>query len=128
MSTQNALSNIREKISKIEEKSADGDYIFRGEPEHFEEHPYCGKVSSGLWGQFKEKIEDEEFDIDLVDIEFAQTQILDVAENYAREVEAGFEMMAQLQHYGGDTNFIDFTTEIFTMRSHFQTVIPSLCL
>ena len=111
MSTQNDLSKVKEKISEIEEKSTDGEYIYRGEPEHHEEHPYDGKVSSGLWRQFREKIEDEEFDIDFVDIEFVQTQILGVAENYARGLKAGFEMMAQLQHYGGATNFIDFTTD-----------------
>ena len=37
MSTQNDLSKIREKITEIEEKSADGNYIYRGEPEHHEE-------------------------------------------------------------------------------------------
>ena len=111
MSTQNDLIKIREKISEIEEKSASGDYIYRGEPEYYKEYPYCGKVSSGLWRQFKEKIEDEEFDMEFVDIEFVQTKILDAAKNYAREVDEGFEMMAQLQHYGGKTNFIDFTTD-----------------
>ena len=37
---------IREIISEIEEKSADGAYIYRGEPETHEEHPHYGKVSS----------------------------------------------------------------------------------
>ena len=37
---------IREKISEIEEKSADGDYIYRGEPKDY------GKVSSSLWRKY----------------------------------------------------------------------------
>ncbi len=111
MSTQNELSKIKEKISEIEEQSSDGTYIYRGEPEHHEKQPYDGKVSSGLWRQFKKKTKDEEFDIDFVNIEFVQMQILDVVENYVHGLSAGFEMMAQLQHYGGNTNFIDFTTD-----------------
>ena len=111
MSTPNNLSEIKEKINEIEEKSADGDYIYRGEPSYYEEHPYGGKVSSGLWRQFKVKSEEEQFDIEIVDIDYVQDGILNTAENYARGTDAGFEMMAQLQHFGGKTNLIDFTTD-----------------
>ena len=38
---------IRSIISEIEEKSADGDYIYRGEHEWYEQ------VSSSLWRQFQ---------------------------------------------------------------------------
>ena len=37
------LYDIRNIISQIEEKSASGNYIYRGEPEHHEEPPYYGK-------------------------------------------------------------------------------------
>lgn len=106
MSTPNTSRDIKEKINEIEEKSADGNYIYRGEPSYYEEQPYCGKISSGLWRQFGVKSSEEQFDIDHV-----QDGILDTAEIYARGTDAGFEMMAQLQHFGGKTNLIDFTTD-----------------
>ncbi len=105
MSTPNGLSGVKEKINEIEEKSADGDYIYRGEPKCFEE------VSSSLWRQFRKMSEEQQFDIEIVDIDYVQDGILNDAENYARGTESGFEMMAQLQHFGGKTNLIDFTTD-----------------
>ena len=52
MSIENELSQIKEKINEIEEKSADGGYIFRGERKTYKEHPYYGKVSSSLWREY----------------------------------------------------------------------------
>jgi hypothetical protein len=46
---QNDFSGVLEKIQEIVEKSADGNYIYRGEPEEYKEHPYHGKVSSSLY-------------------------------------------------------------------------------
>ena len=40
ISQNGQLSQVLEKIQEIAEKSADGDYIYRGEPEHYD------KVSS----------------------------------------------------------------------------------
>ena len=102
---QDGLSAVLEIIRQITEKSADGGHIYRGETEYFEE------VSSSLWRQFKKEMGDDVYDTDVFDIEVAQTEILDVAKNYARGAKVGFEMMAQLQHYGGSTNLIDFTTD-----------------
>ena len=48
---QNDLNKIREKIREIEEKSADGDYIYRGEPEHH------AQESSLIYHQGKAKAE-----------------------------------------------------------------------
>ena len=92
MTMPSDLSEIKEIIDEIEEKSADGDYIYRGEPKCFEE------VSSSLWRQFKEMSEEQQFDVDIIDIDYVQDGILDDAEYYARGAKAGFEMMAQLQH------------------------------
>lgn len=46
---QNDCSGVLEKMQEIVEKSADGDYIYRGEPAEHKEHPYHGKVSSSLY-------------------------------------------------------------------------------
>ena len=99
MSTQNDLIKIREKISEIEEKSASGDYIYRGEPKCHK------KVSSTFYRQYEDDIEAKHFDI-----EVAQEQMLEGAKDYIHEKDK-IEILTQLQHYGGKTNLIDFTTD-----------------
>ena len=104
---------IKEKISEIEEKSADGNYIYRGEPETFKKEPYCGKVSSSLWREIAEELSKQGIDIPIINTKFVQTEMLSAVQNYANETtgEGEFEIMGQLQHYGGKTNLIDFTTD-----------------
>ena len=105
---------IREKISEIEEKSADRDYIYRGEPKFYD------KVSSTL---YREHVELEHFNIRLIEQEMLKTAkkhtghpqqdlVVDFAKvvgRYASETE--FELLTEIQHYGGKTNLIDFTTD-----------------
>ena len=92
------LSRVLEKIQKIAEKSADGDYIYRGEPEHYK------KVSSSLYREHPE-IETEHFDIEII-----QNEIIEAAKRYTGETD-DFEILTELQHYGGATNLIDFTSD-----------------
>ena len=92
---------IREKINEIEEKSAGGNYIYRGEPEDY------GKVSSSLWRKFRNEIAVAAFEI-----RFIQKELLKAARNYDFDSEEDdFEIMSRLQHYDGKTNLIDFTTD-----------------
>ena len=77
--------------------SANGDYLYRGEPECYP------KVSSGLYRQYS-KIEAENFDIEAV-----QKEILEAAKRYTSQAD-DFEILTELQHYGYNTNLIDFTT------------------
>ena len=93
------LNRILEIIGRIAETTTDGDYIYRGEPEHFE------KVSSSLWRKCREEIGTEEFDIEAI-----QARMLELAKGYTHE-EDDFEILTELQHYGGHTNLIDFTTD-----------------
>ena len=99
------LYDIRNIISQIEEKSAAGNYIYRGEPEHHEEPPYYGKICSSLYRQYA-RIEADEFDIETI-----QGEILNEAKAYSHETHDPIEIITQLQHYGGKTNLIDFTTD-----------------
>ena len=46
--SQKSLSDIFQKLQEIAAKSADGNFIFRGEPQHYE------KVSSSLWRECEE--------------------------------------------------------------------------
>ena len=77
--------------------SANGDYLYRGEPECY------NKVSSGLYREHSD-IEAENFDIEVV-----QKEILDAAKRYTSQTD-DFEILTELQHYGYNTNLIDFTT------------------
>ena len=92
---------IKKVISEIEERSAGGNYIYRGEPKDY------GKVSSSLWRECQEKMREVDFNI-----EFVQEEILKNAPEYGLNPnEDKLEFMSQLQHYGGATNLIDFTTD-----------------
>lgn len=91
--------DIRDIIHEIEERSTDGHYIYRGEPDHY------GKISSNLYRQYDE-IEADDFDIEIV-----QKEILTEAERYSHETDDPLEILTQIQHYGGKTNLIDFTTD-----------------
>ncbi len=57
-------------LKKLKEKSDSGEYLYRGEPEHYMDHPFYGKVSSNLYRVFLEDkefdVEDEQFDIEVV--------------------------------------------------------------
>ncbi|MCY3788702.1 MAG: tetratricopeptide repeat protein [Gemmatimonadetes bacterium] len=98
ISQNGQLSRVLEKVQEIVEKSADGDYIYRGEPEHYE------KVSSSLYRKYSD-IDTEHFDIEII-----QNEILEAAKRYTSETD-DFEILTELQHYGGATNLIDFTTD-----------------
>ena len=97
--------SVKSVICEIENRSADGDYIYRGEPENHEEFPYYGKISSSLYRQYA-RIEADEFNIEVV-----QEEILAEAKTYSHETEDPIEILTQLQHHGGKTNLIDFTTD-----------------
>ena len=118
---------IRKIISEIEEKSTDGNYIYRGEPETHEGHPYYGKVSSSLWREYD--LEGGNFDIEVIQKEIlngAKKHIGDLPQDFRIDLAASlnltqeesdraidFELLTEIQHYGGRTNLIDFTTHYF---------------
>ena len=96
-----ALSNsVLEKISEITEKSVTGDYIYRGESKCHK------KVSSNLYREYEADIEAENFDIAAV-----QEEILREAREYTTHEMTDSEVLTELQHHGGKTNLIDFTTD-----------------
>ncbi len=123
-------------LRQIEEKSREDDYLFRGEPEHYQESPYHGKVSSNLYRLF---LESESFDVmaealetlanslshliasgqendrkialELSNIEEVQTAVLYMAKRFLRKKVDDSDLLAEIQHYGGRTNLIDFTED-----------------
>ena len=93
-----APHTVEGTIQAIEEKSTGGDYIFRGESECYE------KVASNLYRELK-AIGSKESDIANI-----QGEIVDAAKAYSDKTE-DFEILTELQHYGGKTNLIDFTSD-----------------
>ena len=94
------LSRASAKLNEIAEKSADGDYIYRGESKTLE------KVRSSLYSEYEADIEAENFDIAVV-----QAEILKEAKKYTTHKMDDPEILAELQHHGGKTNLIDFTED-----------------
>ena len=107
---QNKLNLVGDILRKIEEKADTGEYIYRGEPEHYRRKPYYGKVSSNLYRVF---LEDKEFNVETehFDIEVIQAEMLETCQLFARKRTTELERLAEIQHYGGKTNFIDFTED-----------------
>ena len=94
------LDEVLGVIALLAQTVAGDDYIFRGEPQCYE------RVSSSLYRRYQ-NIEADDFDIEIV-----QSEILDEAKKYTRETD-DFGILTQLQHYGGQTNLIDFTEDCF---------------
>ena len=101
--------NVREKIQEIEEKSVSGAYIYRGEPEHYEE--YHGQVSSSLWRLSVKHLFHNRMGGMTLGMEGMQALILKEIRRYAGSNKDDFELLSEVQHYGGATNLIDFTTD-----------------
>ena len=89
---------IEDVIGEIEEKSADGNYIFRGEPECYD------LVSSNLYRELKAI---GAYTDNIAEI---QAEIVDAAKAFAVSSD-DFDTLTEIQHYGGKTNLIDFTTD-----------------
>ncbi|MDE0316894.1 MAG: FRG domain-containing protein [Candidatus Poribacteria bacterium] len=118
---------VQDIIREIETKSKGSGYIYRGERKHYP------KVSSKLFREFD--IEDDNFDIELVQKEMlnsAKKHIGQLPQDFipGKEIytssatsiffpeayinkKIDFEILTELQHYGGKTNLIDFTTDYF---------------
>ena len=94
------LNDILRVINEIATISATANYIFRGEPQCYDE------VSSTLYRAFRDLV----FDLGAVDMEIAQREVLDHARSFTDRTDE-LEILSELQHYGGKTNLIDFTAD-----------------
>ena len=106
------LCPVQDILGELRTKSRGGGYIYRGENKC---HP---SVSSSLYRDFN--IKDDNFDIELVEKEMLNDAKKHVGELALNESARGTEVpidtedlerLTELQHYGGKTNFIDFTTD-----------------
>lgn len=124
------LDAVQGIIREIEENSLDGVYLYRGKPELHLEAPYCGRVSSNLYRKYADiaqQLSLEQFQIEYIQLEllhdakphlgiidkstrqFSPLERFEVSMTKNRDED--FSILAQLQHYGGDTNLIDFTED-----------------
>ena len=101
---QNEPRTVNDILRKIEEKADTGECIYRGESKHFE------TVSSNLYRVFLER---EDFDVtsERFDVEIVQKRMLEDAKKYLRRTDRDCEILVEMQHHGGKTNLIDFTTD-----------------
>ena len=102
--TSSIFDKVLEKINEIAKESATSDYIYRGEPKHY------NIVCSSLYREFP--------DLDRVNANIASIQdaILEEAKAYIGQTDNIDEtddigLLTQLQHFGGKTNLIDFTED-----------------
>ena len=95
----NDLDAVLGKIQEIVKASEVGEYIFRGERECYD------KTCSSLYRHFERDIDAEKFKFGGI-----QDEMLKEAKAFVK-TDTDFEILTQLQHYGGKTNFIDFTTD-----------------
>ena len=92
-------SEIQKLLQNIRGKTSQGEYVYRGEPEQYD------KVSSTLYRKYAEDIQAEKFDIQI-----AQQEMLEQVKAYTDFTDET-DVLIELQHYGGKTNLIDFTTD-----------------
>ena len=99
MVSREDVRDFIDTLTLIAEHNPQNAYIYRGEARCHE------RVSSGLFRQL------HEVDNALFDIAGAQKRQLDMARAYTKATE-DFEILAEIQHRGGKTNLIDFTTDL----------------
>ena len=83
-----------------------GDYIFRGENKNY------GRVTSGLYREYNKGDNPltEDADFSILGVE---KQIIDGARKHLPDGASNIEVLTALQHYGGKTNLIDFTKNLY---------------
>lgn len=95
---------VLEITKRLMLKSISGGYIYRGEPRCYP------KVSSSLYREYPE-IETGGFPVEALQDEFLyEAERYSDAGSYAN-ADDQLAILIQLQHYGGKTNLIDFTTD-----------------
>ena len=102
-------SKIFDIIQEIANLSVDGNYLFRGEPEHHR------KISSTLYRECERIVKEAglENEFSDFDIEAIEKEILKQVNAFIPRGEhtSDLSILTQLQHYASQTNLIDFTTD-----------------
>lgn len=92
------LDDVLKIVNELAQKSVAADYIYRGEPECYQ------KISSSFYRSLPAGLPEGS------DIDNMQAGFLTEAREFTFEGD-DFAILAELQHYGGKTNLIDFTAD-----------------
>ena len=92
------LDDVLQIISKLAQKAAVADYIYRGETERHE------RISSSFYRDLPVGLPAG------ANVDQIQANALEAARRFTFESD-DLEILTQLQHYGGKTNLIDFTED-----------------
>ena len=95
------LSGLSKITREIVKKSDGGNYIYRGEPEHYD------KVSSSLYNRYPNALESNQFDLE----ELQKGTLLEARNHIRDRAKEDFEILTELQHFGSPTNLLDFTAD-----------------
>ena len=100
------LDRLSRITSDIVKQSGVADCIYRGEPETYDDDEHCGKVSSALYRKYATTM-------DALRLIQLQEEILKDLKGYlnAYDQTDDFEILTELQHYGVETNLVDFTSD-----------------
>lgn len=99
---ENAFNRFLELIREIVESSGKGNCIYRGEPKHYD------KVASAPYRPSSPS----ELDSGVSDLDRLRNETLKNVQNQIHDNEKDdFEHLTVTQHYGGQTDLIDFTTD-----------------
>ena len=90
------LAAVLEIVTTLARKTAKGGYIFRGEPKRYDQ------VTSRLYRDYAAT--------GIPEVERLQRQILEDVRDYTDDEDDKI-ILSELQHFGGSTNLIDFTTD-----------------
>ena len=97
------MTDIHKIFQKIEERAKNGNYIYRGEPKCHE------NVASRLWRKIAKNTDN--YDVPRVDISRIQDELFCGAQKHVpTSTDKKLDVLSEIQHFGGDTNLIDFTT------------------
>ena len=103
-------SKIFDIIQEIANLSVGGNYLFRGEPKH-----HC-KISSTLYRECQRVVQKLGLEGEFSDfnIKAIEEEILKQVNEFIPRGEQALDLsiFTQLQHYGSQTNLIDFTTDL----------------
>ena len=102
------LEEMSRITSEIVKQSGPANCIYRGEPETYDKEPFFGKVSSTLY-----RTAPVMPDTSKISMGNLQQGILYQAGHYipAYKNKDKFETLTELQHYGAETNLINFTSD-----------------
>ena len=95
------LNELFRIIGEIVAISADEAYIYRGEPKCYP------KISSTLYRSYESALDSGQLTIEQIQ-KVEQQKIRDYFRNRDKQ---DFEIASEVQHYGGESNLIDFTTD-----------------